>query len=412
MNNRGIARQNNYLANRDKVRGSSDDLGSYLFPTGEIGNFIISGGEPYQRFSLLVSALQGTLGALPVIVFHNSIIGVEQIFHAELSNAAQAGCSVHYAIVNDQNRAFEPFLGMSESAVNTCLRKMAQKLGFQISAEFDQTARAHFQILRLKGAPLCLSSLYYLATFTDMELFFKNVMALPCSRSEAQQIWAKLGASDSSTGQFELFRSIILNFAEEAGYSGWSKSSGFGSVNCYQALQNGACLSLPLDGQHSDLMDIYLAEELSMFKGPCFLLFCDTIIGPELVYYLRSSSGRIRFGFSAQHAAEMVPEPPDAFSSISEMLDSLIIFQHNSAIEAEKYSQIIGKYDESILEQSRGFSWARMELFSRGRTDGFSVRTQNVYRVRPEDITSLPPSAAYIYLPSQGGQIIYFKMGR
>ena len=407
MNENRLARLNMQNADITHYTGSVDALGAYVFPSGWKTNFLVSGGFSANRLPALGAALLDSMGQMPVIVLHNGFPGVETAFADILRVLEHEGISVTYAAVDQHHPELEPFYGMAEGDVLSCLRKMAVKLNYEASALFDTTARAFFKILNLSNIPLCLSGLYYLCSIAHQGELHKLVHSLPISEADARLLWSEVNSSEND-GPYKQFQSVVKAFADEASHSGWVGGHGNATVNCLAAEKLGASLLLTLDDGHAELMSIYLAEEIKLLRGPALILLYDITPGVELVDAIVNQSGRLYFGILGDHVASLFRAKPEQFSDVTSRVGSMILFHHNTAEAAEPYSKIIGQYDEIRQEQNVGQNRQFGAILPQGRNDGVVYRQQTVFRVKPQDITSLNPGEAFVYLPVYGNQIIYY----
>lgn len=407
--NREVTLLNQKISNIAYSNGNVEDLGYFLCDNGNISNFIISGGVTSdERYEAVSQVLYSEIGKMPMVILHNEDIHIEaMVIQAWQSTNAQTPLWV----VNNRNAEFEPFYGMNEMQVVTTFRQLAVKLNYTVTPRFERVIRAHLMILKELDIPVSLSGLYYLCGFYDMGEFHDNVMALPCGESVARRIWADLGVdSDDGNSQFDLFRAVVNNLANEAEQSGWNPDNNISEYNCLKILEAGGTLVLSVNDMYTDLLMSYLLQELKTNREQQFVLLLDNVkVNDEhFQEYLRNTSSGCICGVIAENVVEMVGGDESNFLRFVERMDSIVLFKHSTGKTAVTLSEIFGKYDYTKLEVSRGTNKGFFDLLPTGRHDDMRYSTENRYRVMPEEIIGLRAGQAIVFDLSRD-QIIHFN---
>ena len=427
-----IEKANRYESNTFFASGSLESLGSYLFDADwNAVNFVISGGvRPEDRIAPLYVLLAAYAG--PVIVLHDQDRAMEAVVQAVVSerNAQYPACSARF--LNQYDRGFEPFLGMNKTQVSNAIRRIAQSSGLTPEANLEEVVSAHIDILEqinfpVSPSPVSLSGFQYLCGFKNMDEFYHNVLALPCGKEKAKQIWAALD-TDPETGrkQFALFRTVIEKLAYEASRNCWNDAKFYvdgdmikrrsyeDDVNCARVLAEGGFLTLAIDSQNAEIFLEYLVEELKMSSSfPALFLVDGVNLSKEFLNCLRLMGSHFCFGFLGNNVlGEMITYADEQEKRISlglvEKVKRFIILKHNTSEAAEAFSRVAGNYDEWRFSMSDGFQRGIFQLWADGYQRANAYNQENTYRVKPEDITSLGPGQAIVF-DTFSNQILRFN---
>lgn len=391
---------NRQAANVYECRGSLEGLADYLCPGGEPQNFIISGGAQYgDQLRPLGAFFDSVVGRLPVIVLHNNDWDMVSL---ACESWESSGCTEDEAplwVVDSRSPGFEPLYGMDEMQLSAALRQLAKKLGYTVTPRFEKVVRAHTAILSRLELPISLTGLRYLCGFEDMGEFHGNIMSLPGDEAANRRIWSDLGTDlDPANNQFDLFRAVIGNLAQDAAASGWSAGGGISGANCIQAALNGATLLLPVSDTNSELLLPYLAEELRAIRRP-FILIVDKVklCDEHFLKYLSGSKPGGAFGIVADSVVDLVDGDEDAVARLADRVNTLLILKHGTGRTAAVLSELLGRFDYTKAETGTGTSRGFLKLLPRDRHVDVRYSTENRYRIMPEEMTSLGPGQAIVF---------------
>ncbi len=391
------------------ARGRLEDLGAYLCRGEEPARFMISGGfHPNDRYEPLYPFFDSFLGRYPMVVLHDHDVHMEALAAQTWEETGEAS---PLWIVNQQNAAFEPFYGMSEQQVTATVRQLAKKLGYTVSPRLERTARAHMAILRALEIPVSLSGFYYLCRFEDMGEFHDNILALPCGEAAGKRIWADLGADGEDGGeQFDLFRTVIFNLAQDARQSGWSDANSVAGLNCLEAIRRQGTLLLSLSDLSSELLLPYLVEEWKGSAHTPFILLIDgiRIQDEQMLDYLRRTNTGCYCGILSENIVDAIQGGEEAFPRLAERMDCFIFYKHGTGKTAEALSEIMGRYEHTRVETSQGTSRGFFHFLPRDQHEDTRFSTENRYRVMPEEITGLQSEQAIVF-DASADQIIHFN---
>lgn len=372
---------------------------------------ISGGGQPGERYEPLSSFLETVIGRIPTVIIHNQNTYIEAIAGQVWQKLrSENRCTSAFVAANKTSPVYEPFLGMSDIHVISCMRQLASKLGYTPEPAFEKVIRAHLTILKELRIPTSLSGLYYLCQFTDMEEFHGNVMKLPCGEMKARIIWADMGADGDGPGnQLDLFRAVIGNLAGEAEQSAWENGQRVAQVSCVRAIKNNATLALSVNDMYSDVLLTYLLEEIKGISPLPFILIIDGVHINDCVFeYLRSAGTGCYCGIVAENAVELTGGDADIFSRLAERMDCFVLFKHSTGKTASVLSEIMGRYESVKAERSQGMNRGFMRILPQGQHDDVRYSTENRCRVRPEEITGLRPGQAIVF-DTYTDQVIHFN---
>ena len=399
QNNHSLDRSNRRVSNLYSSRGSPEDISSFLFDNGLPLSFVISGGvSPDERLRAVAPVLDQFAGRMPIILLHAGDSYMEALVHDAWQNADGAG-SVPCWLCGEKSPHFEPFFRMTESQIVTCCRLLAIKLSYSVTPRFERVVRAHLGILTELNIPFSLSGLYYLCQFRDMGELHANVMALPCGESRARGLWADLGADADNDTSFDLFRAVIQNLARDAETSGWRADNNIREANCLSAVAKNAIFSLPVNALYSSLILPYLFSELTILGDRPFLLLIDNvkITDSDFLAFLSTPTGQTGLGLLADNIVDRIGTEDADFWRLAERIHCFVLFKHGTARTASALSEVLGKFDYTKAEQSRGISHGFGRVMPRDRHRDVRLTTENRYRVMPEEFTALGPGQAIIF---------------
>lgn len=409
-NQRKIDQDNLRTSNIYFAKGCLENIGTYLCPDGEVGNFIISGGvQPAERYRPLGPVLDTAISQYPLIVLHGGGNMIRDMTIQAWQHSSN-GEKCPLWIVDQTYPEFEPLYGMGEMQAIMTLRQLAKKLEYTVTPRFERTVRAHFMILSELSIPLSLSGLYYLCQFDDMEEFHSNVMTLPCGENIARRIWADLGVdTEDSRSQFDLFRAVIGHLAHAASHCGWNPDNTVSQYNCLQALAQNAVMVMEVNDLYADLLLAYLAEELRGNRQPFVLLLDGLHIADSAFFeYLCLPNTGCRHGILSENVVEHLGENGDSFLRLAETTDNFVLLKHNTGKTTAILSEVFGKCDYMKAEVSHGVSHGFFQFVPRDRHDDMRYSVENRYRVMPEEITSLKAGQAILFTTATD-EIIHYN---
>lgn len=400
-----LSSTNRSLSNVYSGHGAVENISDYLFSeNGMLQNFIISGGnDPMERYAPLYPFLEKIVGRVPVIVFHARDNTMEKLVCDCCGTIVESdgiGTGLPVCLINQANRNFEPFYGMSDMQVITVCRQLAVRLGYTPSPGFERVVRAHIEILKHLDIPVSLSGFYYLCQFYDMGEFYDNIMALPCDQNIAKRIWADLGIEDTSgSSQFELFRAVINNLAQDAEQSGWNPDNSVAEMNCITAIDNNFVLLMSINNMYGDLLLTYITAELKAARRQDFMLLIDGvhIRNDCIVEYILARRRGSCFGIVAENVIDLIDGDENVFFRIAEKAECFILFKHGTGKTAAFFSEVIGRFDAVKSSTSSGANYGMMGFFPNTYHQSVENSTENRYRVMPEEITSLCQGQAIIF---------------
>lgn len=391
-------------------RGRLEDLGAYLCAGNEPVSFVISGGtQPDDRYAPLYTFFEAFIGHFPMIILHNHDVHIEAMAIQAWEESGTCDNSPLWA-ANQHNPCFEPFYGMSSQQVTAVMRQLAKKLGYTASPRLERITRSHIEILRQLEIPTSLSGFLYLCQFEDMGEFHENILALPCGEAAGRRLWADLGVDgEESSGQFDLFRTIIFDLARDAAQSGWSDGNSVAELNCLEAVRRGGTLLLSVDDLYAELLLPYLVEEWKGSGQTPFILLIDgvRIDDQQVLDYLRHPNAGC-CGIISENIVDTIRGDEDNFLRFVERIESFIFYKHGTAKTASVLSEIMGRYDHTKVESSQGTGRGFFQLLPRDRHEDIRFSIENRYRVMPEEITGLRPGQAVVF-DALKDQIIYFN---
>lgn len=397
------------VARQKRRQVSSHPLGKYLFSGETLCNFAISGNGPSQ--AVVTDLLRRTMGEIPVIILHtndNLLMGQtasiwQEKFGAndELGNAAFWVCG---------NGSFEPFLGMDEMDLVDTIEQLARTAGYTCTAHFQNVIRGHLHLLDKLGGSHCLSGLYYLCSFNNINEFQGNINALNCSNGEKQSILWELGLlDDNHREQFNLFRNVIMRIAHEAKNSGWTPNNAIGRMNISTAIEKNATMLLSVDSNRAEYLLQYLCQELTIHNQKQFLLLIDNVQleNTGICTLLKTSKLGFRFGLLTENLVEMIGGEKNELERVAEKIHRLILFKHGMDTTAQALSELIGK--EEIEKVSTGRNEDRRWLGWRPERQGKTVTTtkEKEFRVQSKEIIELTPGRAIVFDALTNGIIRY-----
>lgn len=402
---RQICGVNSELSDIYTLRGSAENLSDYLFSEdGRLQNFIISGGnDPMERYAPLYPFLEEIIGRLPVIVLHAGDNTMESLVYDCCYDLVESNGTVGnlpVCVINQTNRNFEPFYGMTDMQAVTACRRLAVKLGYTVTPRFERVVRAHMAILAQLEIPVSLSGFYYLCQFHDMGEFYANILALPCGETAAKRLWADLGIEDSTeNNQFDLFRSVINNLAQDAEQSGWSPDNSVEEMNCITAIENNTVLLMSINNMYTDLLLTYITAELKSAHRQDFMLLIDGIRFKDdsLSEYLLTRRQGCYFGIVAENVVDLVDGNENVLFRLAEKTNRFILFKHGTGKNAVLLSEVIGRFDAVKAEASNGTSYGMFNMLPHGYHKSIGYSTENRYRIMPEELTSLYLGQAIIF---------------
>lgn len=413
LNKWRVTRGNKREANLSQYRGDVSNIYGFMCPGNEPLDFLISGGDEYDRYAPVTPALDLILNEnLPAVILHSGI--------SEIENIAAYVWNTHYNgddslcplwICNTENRYFEPFYGMNENQIYITCKNLAEKMGYNASGRLMRVVTGHLRILKELDIPYSLTGLNYLCGFYDMGEFRDNVLALPCGVSVAKRIWSDLGVDDDSgSDQFDLFRSIIGSLVNDAEQCGWNPDNTVCECNCITAVRENALFTLKVNETNSPLMLTYLTEELKAANQNQFFLMIDGVRIKDKGFFdlISSTSACRRIGLISENAVDMVGIEKDDFQKFVERIQCLVLFKHRTASTANSLAEVIGKFDYTKLEESYGTNREYFKFLPQGSHNEIRQSTENRYRIMPEEITGLQPGQAIIF-DTRYDQIIYYN---
>lgn len=368
-------------------RGTMADIVKYFYQDGELLNFMISGFADKKMpecYELFDEVREYAIAQYPVLTLYRD---------------------------NSQENIleFEPFYGMTDIQIITSVRQLAIALDYTVMPKLERVIRAHMQILKELDMSVTLTGFCYLNTYTDIEEFHDNIMALPCGEKKAAGIWADLGVDDTSdNNQFDLFRSVIDNFAQEMQENGWNRVGEADDHNCLMAIKHKESITLYINEIHSDLLFTYLAEELKACGNREYALLIDDlqINSENFISYLCTVKENCHIGITSKNIVSQLGK--DNFLELCEKMDNFVFFKHGTAKTAEIFAELMGCSDYMKVETSQKYTRRAFDLFYHDRQDDIRYSTENRYRVMPEDIMELGLEQAIIF-DTVIDEIIYFN---
>ncbi len=398
-----------------RARGKLEQMQGLLCPINANyecapSNFVISGGaNSIDRYAPLPGVLTSVMGRIPVIILHGRDDYLEEI----VAQTWNQDPDVTLWQANVHAPCFEPFYGMTARSIINVLRKLAPQLEYTASPQLDRIVKAHLKILDLLEIPYSLSGLEYLCQFSDMSEFHDNILQLPCSEAEAMRIWADLDTDDEArNGQFDLFRSLINALADEAANSGWQYDDEIANANTMMARRENAVFMLSVDPAKNELLMTYLMQELKESReGSFFLLIDDLNISSDMAQYLYSIMPSNYVCILSANVVGNFENQQEDFPRVAERMDYLVFFKHNSARTATAISELIGKEDVVKTEHNKGYHRGVFDFLPKGVNMGETIRTDNEFRVMPEQIQNLAPEQAVIF-DMRTNDITLYNCGR
>ena len=403
-------KSNDRSANIYYAQGKLNQLGGYICYGDYPINFIVSGEVTgYERYEPVREYIGKYIGHIPIIILHNNNMNIEHMLY-NVCQVSRPKCPVW--VVNNQNRQWEPFFGMSDMQVISILRKLAEKMNYSLSPSFQRVAMAHFDILRLLKLPMSLSGLHYLCKFRDMGEFHENILALPCDQSRAMRIWADLGTDlTGGDNQFDLFRTIIMGFANAAFLDGWNPDNNICDRNIAHAVNYNAVYAMPINESQSELILTYITEEMKMAGRP-FIIITDGIkLQDEYIadYLTDPNNNNFFYGAIGRNIAESFGQNENMFKRLCAKTQYIILFKHATSATASKFSEVIGNYDAMKSESTYGRDIRHFSLMPRDNTKTVSYSIENRNRVKPDAITRLESNQAIVF-NTNNDQVIFYNV--
>lgn len=359
-------------------------------------NIIVSGGiNEFRTRAIVGASIAAYNQQIPIIIIHANNKLLE-------SNFNQTFGSNNIVCINQNNPIYDPLIGLSnleicklimDSATNGCEIKSSGKYYLDGITDFMRTKGVNPFIDMFLDCP-------HLQLFDKIDQAENSGQISPLV---AQDIRSKL-----TQGQIE--RNNVEHYFDTLNHQGNSIFSK--KINLYRAesirkvvQHKGIILIDILSSSNSQVINIIANEVINLLSsGQKLLLITDSITidaSEVLNKIVKSNFNNCSYMMASEDAYSALSSNDNTFSSFVGSCSKFIIYHHNSAISATKWSQVIGDYDKKEISTSIVNTSNYQSTFSiipgKIKGDNLNIGLKRENKVKPEEIMKMKPNTAYIY---------------
>lgn len=375
---------------------------AFFEPSKGVYNSVVSGGNPKLRVDAMVAqSICAVQNGFPVIVLHEGNRLLEQQLKNNFSSSGK------YIEISSRNPCFEPFYGLNELEISNQILETAPKdYDIKFSARYyidgiSQFLKKSGKHLSFKMFSTCPHALIF-DKVDDLRL--KGII----SDAEEQEIKSKLMMGQSENYKLDTFLASLRMEIEPLMYVA---KRGYKPVNVISALSKNTVLCFDIASVTNKLLinTLIYQLKLALTRGIQYTIMIDSIpINSNEAYktFIKSPTDKVCKMIVSDDFYAMVGGEEKIFSAIVGDSQILIIMGHIAGHSAIKWSEVIGQYDEyeETYSTSKGGSKRTpFSLFSSpNHQKSVSISKNRGYIVKPEAITRMGPSEAYVLSAARG----------
>lgn len=388
--------------NRNIVEYAPSSPEALFLPSQGIYNAIISGGAPSIRAAALVAQAECAFrNGFPVVALHEGDLELEGRMRARFSPSGG------YFEIGGQSPRFEPFVGLDPADLpEQIMDTTPQTYGLDASARYYMEGLISY--LHASGKHI---SFQRFASCPHGQIFDivddKERQGLIPARM-AREIRSKLMLGQSENYKLQ---SCLNAFSREVGAILYRKKGGFPPANVYTAISRGGVMCFDIGSVANRLLMNTIVYHLRLAQrqlGP-FVLLLDAIplqAGAAYADFLKTHSDKVACSIASEDFFAMTGGDEKVFVSTVGNSQIFVVMGHTSAKSAEKWAEILGRYDmyDESWSYSRGSS--RRTIFSilpsPYKARAVNTARKNEFVVKPEQITHLNRGEAYVLTAARG----------
>lgn len=388
--------------NRSVIEYNPSHVDAFFEPAKGVYNSIVSGGDRYYRNQAIIAQVAcAEQNNFPVIIMHEGNSDLEQ---QVTSNFAGTGKLIK---VNRTNPCFEPLFGLNEMEISSQILETAP-------SEYDLKFSARYYIdgistfLKKSGKHLSFKmfSTCPHALIFDKVDDLKNRGAI--TDAEEQEIKSKLMMGQSENYKIDTFLASLKMEIDPILYVA---KRGYKPVNIISSIKRNKILCFDIASVTNKLLlnTLIYQLKLALTQGLQYVIIIDSIptnSNEAYAAYLQAPTGKACRMISSDDYYSMVGGDDKTFSATIGDSQIIIVMGHTAGHSAAKWAEVFGQYDkfEESFSTSRGSS--RRTPFSLMPSPNFnrtvSVSKSREYIVKPESITRMGNSEAYILSAARG----------
>ncbi|HZK18490.1 MAG TPA: hypothetical protein VFD15_04170 [Clostridia bacterium] len=391
----------NNLAGRNITVYRPSEIEAFFDPREPVGNTVISGGNVENRARATVAAcLCAFHNKIPVLILHET----NNLLEHKINYTFQA--SNKMAIVNSNNPIYDPLWGLTQQEIAYMVMNCAPK-GYEIKPSGRQYIEGIAEFINCKGAPVCSDMFIRCPHSTLLDRVDKASQQGSLPTSQAQRIRNLLMQGQSERASIEAFFS---QFDYQGRYLIADRTNRDRSVNIKQITDSCGLLMLDIQSSTNTVLLNVIVDEIQdvLAEGKNLLLVLDNInlaSNQMLERLMKAQTTRCLTVMSSLDVYAALGSNAPLFATITGMAQKCIIYNHQSGISCEKWSNVFGYYDKGIVSQNLGSSRNAQE-HSYGTTHSINVSMGKEYRVKPQEIIAMSQNEVFV-LDRQSGELAF-----
>ena len=344
------------------------------------GNFLINGGNEYQRADMLVEKLAyiHQSSALPVILLTCSDVTEEVVVDAAMQN-----CFGRAKVSSSQHKNYHPFYGLEPEQLHSLFMNAAIKLGKGNTDDLSNYVRAFITI----------GSVYYSPTLASLEMLDKSYPKadkLEEAGKDAGVDPVHTDAIHNYPGGAAVVRDILKKL--RSCYSNIGTKEADNPFSIVDGCENGLFMCINVNSPERELMNICLAEELKQLlgRGRRFHLIFDNVplcndeLYAQLLVAKSTSGGAVGICDENVAARTANVSADNVTGSLLSNISQFVIFHTGEETDSDLTQMLsaMGVYTHSEVQVGGGHGW----LDPTHHVNYTVVSVGERPRVRPEDM--------------------------
>jgi len=352
--------------------------------TGTKGNTVISGGSQSVRNRTVISSIGSFYySSIPVIILHQA--------NKQLENMAMDNYK-NILFINSNNPFYDPIIGSTYSAIRTIAVEASSDI-VKIQPNGTYYIQGIMEYMKHMGVE---PSIYAFASFSYDKVLDKIINGL-IPDPPAESIKKLLQQGETERGAIHLFFEELLMQLDNITPKKLSKVQ---RISVTSAVTHDLSIMIDIPPSTHSLSTNLLVSDIksALSLNKPFLLVIDDIQisdNKALKELLRQLPDSCVLHIANNDLFSSFGGDENTFDTITGKAIRRIIFKHNSANSAKKWSEAFGEYDHQEFVHSHGYSNAPGGL--PGVTHGTSTSNVRKYKVSPEAITKMNDGETYFY---------------
>ena len=379
--------------NKRIVRYKPSDIEAFIERDTQIGSYIISGKNPYQRMKVAgaityCSLNQGT----PVIILHEGNTYLQN----HIANVT--AFTNNKVIINNNNAIYDPFFNRNKQDICNLIVNSAKK-NTSINSSGRQYISGLTDFITIKNNVKPFCDIFMSCPFDSL---LDKIDEAQNNRQIAEQIANQI-RNQIMQGQSE--KDNIKAFFSELYSQSNIISKTTNAVNIKTAVEHNGLIMIDIGSSTNDLLINLIINEIKeiLSSGKKIVLLLDDIninSNELLAKQIKTIANNCLTTLLSDDVFAMLGADENLFNSYVGKASKCILFSHRGA-SCNKWAEIIGYYDEIKASGTAGKNNNVQGLYGAERNHSNIFYSGNIdkerrYIVKPEEIANIKQDSTYI----------------